>query len=584
MNSIKAIKKKNILTLLIVIIIIIIINVFSANVFTRIDMTAEKRYTLTDYTKKTLKNLKGKVYITVYLDGKDLPLQFKKFRSLIKEDLEIFKVYAGKNLDYTFVNPTDEKMPKAKRENLYKELYQLGIAPVENSQIKEGQATKTMIFPAAVISYSFYNPKNDSLITRKVGINLLNNDPNYKQSSPQNINNSVQTLEYKFINEIKKLGTTKKQRIVFLEGQGELPEANVIDIERALGEYYDIMRGQIGGRYGALNEFSAVIIAKPTKVFSEKDKFVLDQYLMQGGKILWLIDGVNVDMDSIYNYGRAYAFPALPATLKIQDQLFTYGARINSDILQDYNCSTIMLKGITATGEERNHWYKWYYFPLLITKNDNVINKYLDLIRTEFVSSIDTVGENPEIKKTILLSTSNMTKDITVNFPLQIDFKEINDVPNPKSFNSGSKPVAVLLEGIFPSLWKGRIVRKMLPYGAKFLDKSVPTKMIVVADGDICKNVVKTNGEVFPLDFDKYSLQSYGGNKQFIINSLNYLCDDQGLMSIRSREFKLRLLDKDKITTQRSLWQMINLLLPIILIVLFGVLFYFIRSRKYTKK
>jgi len=566
------------------ILLLIFVNILSSNFFTRLDLTAEKRYTLTDYTKQTLKNLNGQILITVYLDGKDLPLQFKKFRSAIKEELEIFKVYAGKNIDYEFINPTDEKKSDDERKTIYNDLYKLGIVPVENTELKEGQATKTLIFPAAVISYSFYDEQADSMIIRRIGINLLNNDPHFDQSSPENINNSIQTLEYKFVNEIKKITQKQKPKIVFLEGQGELPEAQVIEIERALSEYYDIMRGKINGRYGCLYDFDAVVIAKPTKPFAEQDKFVLDQYIMNGGKILWLIDGVNVDMDSIYNYGYSFAMPDLLGLINIDDQLFTYGIRINTDILQDLYCSTIMLKGISSTGEERNHWYKWYYFPLLVTQNTNVINKYLDVVRTEFVSSIDTVGHNPEIKKTILLTTSNLTRKIGVNVPLQIDFKEINDIPNQELFNKKFLPVAVLLEGKFPSVWKGRIVNKMLPAGAKFLEKSKTTKMIVISDGDILKNVVKSNGEVFPIGFDKYSLQNYEGNKQLIINAMNYLCDDEGLMQIRSREFKLRLLDKSKITKQRTLWQIINVVLPIIFIILLGLSLHFFRIKKYGKK
>ena len=578
-----SIKKKSILTLSVAIIVLILINVVSSKIFTRIDMTAEKRYSLTDYTKTTLKNLPGKVLVTVYLEGNDLPLQFKKFRSSVQENLSIFKVYGKGNFEYKFVNPTDDGMSQEKRKELYNELYRLGIVPVENSEIVEGKSTKTMIFPAAIISYSFKNLNNDSVITRKIGINLLNNDQNFEQSSPQNINNSVQTLEYNFINEIKKITTSKVQRVVFLEGHGELQESFVIGIERSLSEYYDVMRGQIGGRYGCLDDVEVVVIAKPTKPFSEADKFVLDQYLMKGGKILWLVDGTNVSMDSIYNFGKAFSMPANSARLNIEDQLFTYGIRINTDIIQDFNCSTIMLKGVSSTGEERNHWYKWWYFPLLATHNDHVINKYLDLIRTEFVSSIDFVGKDSDVEKTVLLTSSQMTKHFKVNFPLEIDFKEINYVPDPKSFNSGEKPVAVLLEGKFKSLWKGRIVNKMLPPGAKFLEKSKDTKMIVVADGDIAKNVVKSNGEVFPIGFDKYSMYSYDGNKQFIINSLNYLCDDEGLMSIRSREFKLRLLNKDKITNEKTKWQIINLFLPIVIVILLGLTFYYIRKRKYTK-
>jgi len=579
----KSLKRKNTIKLFITLIIIVIINVFSANIFKRIDMTAEKRYSVSDYTKQTLKNLNGQIFITIYLEGNDLPLQFKKFRKAIIEQLDIFKVYAGQNIDFEFVNPTDESLSDDEMNTLMQDLYNLGIVRVEDTKITDGQATKTLIYPSAVVTYNYYDVATDSMFSHRVGLNLLNNDPNYEQASPENINNSLQTLEYKFINEIKKITQTSAPTIVFLEGHGELDEPNVIDIERSLFEYYHVLRGELKGRYGILDSIEVLVIAKPTQEFSDSDKFVIDQYIMNGGKVLWLVDGVNVSMDSIYNYEYSYAMPANTEVLRIDDQLFTYGVRINTDILKDLLSSTIMLKGVSSTGQERDYWYNWTYFPLLITENNNVINKYIDAIKTEFISSIDTVGNNSDIKKTMLLSTSFTTRQIGVNFPLEINFEEINEIPNEQMFQEGGKPVAVLLEGQFPSLWKGRIVDRYMQNPALFKEKSVPTKMIVVSDGDIIANVVKSNGETMPLGFDKYSFYSYDGNKQFIMNAINYLADDEGLMSIRSREFKLRLLDQTTITSERTKWQLINLLSPIIFILLLGLFFNLIRNRKYKK-
>lgn len=579
----KTAKRKNIIRLVAVLLIIIVINLISSFTFTRADLTAEKRYTLTDYTKKSLKNLDGQIFITVYLDGDDLPLQFKKFRNSVKELLSVFKVYSSQNLNYEFVNPTDESKSKNDRDLLYKELHNLGIVPIESSETNEGQATQTLIFPSAVITYTFYDTKRDSLVTRRVGLNLLNNDPNFEQTSPENINNSVQGLEYAFVNEIVKLNKKTKPRIAFIEGHGELSQPYTIEMRKLLNEYYHVQGGEILGEYGVLDNFKAIIIAKPTSEFSKADKFVIDQYIMNGGKVLWLVDGVNVSMDSIYYYERSFAMPALTQSLKIDDQLFTYGVRINTDILQDAYSSSILLKGTSSTGEVRDHRYQWLYFPLLVTQNNHVINKYLDVIKTEFVSSIDTVGKNPEIKKTVLLTTSNMTRKIVVNMPLEVNFKEINDVPDQKLFTAKNLPVAFLLEGKFPSLFKGRMINNLIPNKSLFKDKSVDTKMIVVADGDIIKNVVKSDGETLPVSFDKYSLYNYYGNQQFIMNALNYLCDDEGLMSLRSREFKLRLLDQTIVEKQKSLWQIFNLFVPIAVIVLIGLVLYFVRKRKYTK-
>lgn len=581
MSTRKKIKRKTILKLSTAFVILVIINVISANFFKRIDMTAEKRFTLSDYTKETLQNLDGQIFITIYLDGKDLPLQFKKFRKAVIEQLEIFKVYAGQNIDYEFINPTDEEMSDDEQITLMQDLYDLGIVRVEDTQIKDGQATKTLIYPSAVLTYNLYDEVNDTLISRRVGLNLLNNDPNFEQSSPENINNSMQTLEYKFINEIKKITATEFPNIVFLYGHGELERSELNDILKSLSEYYNVFMGYVDGQYGFLDDADVLVIAKPTQAFSDSDKFVIDQYLMNGGKILWLVDGVNVSMDSIYYYEQSFAMPANTEVVNLDDQLFTYGVRVNTDVLQDLRSSTIMLKGVSQTGEERDYWYNWFYFPLLVTKNNHVINKYIDAVKTEFISSIDTVGNNQDIKKTVLLTTSQTTKQIGVNFPLVINFEEINELPNEQLFNQGEKPVAVLLEGKFPSLWKGRIVDRFMPNPSLFKEKSVETKMIVVSDGDIIKNVVKSNGETMPLGFDKYSFYSFDGNKEFIINAINYLADDAGLMSIRSREFKLRLLDQTIVNNEKTKWQLINLLSPILLILFIGLVFNIFRNRKY---
>ncbi len=576
-------KRTSLRNFFIALIILISLNLISAFYFVRLDMTAEKRYTLSEYTKQTLENLPGNVYITVYLDGRDLPLPFKKFRREVREILDEFKAYAGSKLNYEFVNPTSEDMDDDQRIALYKHLSQLGIIPIENQEITEGSARRVLIFPSAVLTYSYYDEKGDSLITKEVGLNLLNNDPNYDQASLENINNSVQTLEYKFISTIKKLISRKKPKIAFITGHGELPELFVIGAEQALSEYYDVRRGNIGGQYGILDTFAAIIIAKPTLPFPERDKFVIDQYIMKGGKVLWLIDGTNVDMDSIYYYDMAFAMPAFTQILKIDDQLFTYGVRINTNLIQDLRCSKIMLKGESQTGQQTTRWFNWLYFPVIISDNSHVINKYIDALKTEFVSSIDTVGKNPKIKKIPLLKTSEFSRIIPVNVPVQITFKEITEPIDRKKFNKKDIPIAYLLEGSFPSLYKGRIVNKYLPEGAKFLEESVPTKMIVVADGDIIKNAVKSTGEPMPLGFDKYSLMIFKGNKQFIINALNYLTDDEGLMSLRSRKFILRLLDQRVVAEQKTFWQIFNVVTPIALVLILGILIVYFRKLKYAK-
>jgi ABC-2 type transport system permease protein len=582
-------KKQNIIHLIAALLIIILLNYISSFLFKRFDLTSEKRYTLSDFTKNLLSETNQKIYITIYLEGNDLPISFKNMKNSVKELLDEFVVYSETNIDYEFVNPTDEEKTEEERRLIYLQLYNLGIVPVESDETTEGQSTKTMIFPSAVMTYTAYIPNGtkdgtkDTLVSVDIGINLLNNDPNFLQTSEENINNSIQALEYKLINEIQKISRLEKPNIAFIEGHGELAELEVLEMSSTLSEYYNVMRGEINGIYGILDKFEAIIIAKPTTEFSKVDKFVLDQYIMNGGKVLWLVDGVNVDMDSIYFYQHTFAMPSNVEEINLIDQLFKYGVRINTDIVQDMYCSTILLKGVSATGEERDHYYNWYYFPVLLTSNDHVINKYIDVVKTEFVSTIDTVGENQEVKKTILMTTSEFSRKLNITMPVEIDFDEINNVPDETVFNSGKQPVAVLLEGKFESAFKNQNIKEYLVNQNLFKDKSIATKQIVIADGDIIKNVVTTANETYPLGFDKYSLYTFNGNEEFLLNTINYLCDDEGLMTLRSREFKLRLLDKTKVDSQKFIWQLVNTLLPVVLIITFGIIVFFARRKKYTK-
>ncbi len=577
------IKKNHIFKISAFLIIIIVLNIISANIFKRFDLTSEKRYTLSDYSKNELSEMEQQIYIKVYLDGGKLPIPFKKMKNSIKELLDEFKVYADDNIEYEFINLSKEDA--IERKSTKKELAQLGVVPVSSSQVEEdeGQAIYTEIYPSAVITYTAYYERIDSIITRDIGLNLLNNDPNFDQSSEININNSINTLEYKFINEITKISKDAKPNIAFIEGHGELPELEIVALQSRLSEYYRIMRGRIDGKHGILDNYKAIVIAKPTEKFTEADKFVLDQYVMQGGKILWLVDGVNVNMDSILSLNHTFAMPANLQKLNIEDQIFKYGARVNTDILQDLNCSGIRLKGVSQTGEERDYLYEWHYFPVLTTKNNHVINKYINFLKTEFVSSVDTVGNDTEIKKTVLLSSSNKTNKIGVNMPYKIDFKDINLPPNKNRFLTRNIPTAVLLEGKFTSLYKGRIIDNYLNDKSLYLEKSKKTQMIVVGDGDVAKNVVKSTGEIQPLGFDKYSLMTFKGNEEFLLNAINYLCDDSGLMTIRARQLKLRLLDKTVVEKQKFLWQTVNVALPIFVVILFGVFMFFFRKMKYGK-
>lgn len=563
------VKQKNVVFFLVFLLVIVVINVLSSVFYKRIDLTADKRYTLSKYTKQVLDRLPGRIEVTVYLDGKNLPVEFKHFRLAIKDLLQEFKYYKGKDFSFKFLDPYSKKLTDKQREQLFKDFRDLGITALVYQEVSNAQASEQQIFPSAKITYTY--KAQDTVAREEIGINLLNKDPNFEPTSQQNINNSEQTLEYKFVQGLLSFERKKDKTIAFLEGQAELPEIFVVDFEKTLSKYYNVKRGAIGGHYGILDSFNVVVIAKPMAKFSKADKFVLDQYLMKGGSILWLVDGVNVSMDSIIYYNKAFAFPALPSQLDIDEMLFHYGVRINSDLLQDLYCSTIRLVSQGQGGQSQYHTFLWFYFPLLVSKNNHVINRYISYVHTNFISSIDTVGKRPGLKRTILLSTSEFSRRIPVNFPYQITLDEVNHMPPKSVFNQKNIPVAVLLEGRFNSAFRGRIVKDLLPKGTKFLTKSSKNaKMIVVSDGDIIRNEVTYDGRVLPLGFDHYSGRTYEGNKQFLLNAVNYLAGDVAIMKLRARQFTLRVLDKKAVSNHYYLWVTLGILLPLIVLILLG--------------
>ncbi len=562
----KELKQRNIFNLLIALIIIVLISYISSYVFVRFDLTSEKRYTLSKHSREMLKSLNDEVYIKVYLDGDDLPISFKRMQRSIKELLEEFKVYSSGNINYSFINPSESTDMKV-RFGFSKQLYMKGLVPVlSEEQGTEGKTSQKMLFPGVVITFN----------GRELGVNLLKTDPQYKQDSEENINNSIQSLEYEFTNALQKLSRKKKPQIAFIEGHGELNEMQNVDITKTLSEYYDVKRGFISGKIGILDSFAAIIIAKPLKRFEEKDKYVIDQYIMKGGKILWLIDGTAINMDSLE---KSPSTVAMMNELNIEDQLFKYGARVNPDLVLDMQCSPIGVAQTEGNGKTGIKLFSWLFFPLIFTHNNHTINKYMSLIKTEFISSVDTVSASEKIQKTILLTSSKFTKTEAV--PVRISLDMISRKPQKQMFNDSYKPLAVLLEGTFESIYKNRLINQFTDDKQSFKAESRPTQMIVVGDGDIIKNEVSSKGDVYPLGFDKHSKKTFKGNTEFILNSLNYLCDDAGLMSIRTRELKLRLLDKDNALNNRTLLQTLNTLLPVLVVIIFGVALFFIRKRKY---
>jgi ABC-2 type transport system permease protein len=557
---------KNILQLLLIFLIIALVGYLSSVWYFRLDLTSEKKYTLSKATRNILEDLQGDVFIQVYLDG-DMPIGFKRLKKASRELLDEFRVYSKRKVSFDFINPSDEENLK-ERNKIYKDLFEKGLHPLNvKSSDKEGGQSQKTLFPGAILNYKGL----------KMPVNMLINNPNLPAS--ENLNRSMENLEYEFVRALEAITADTIYKIAFLEGHGELYEPQVEDISRELSRYYTIDRGQIGGKPGILDSYAAVIIAKPVKPFSEADKLVLDQYLMQGGNILWMIDPVAVDMDSLMYSSITLAYLR---DLNLNDILFKYGIRINGDLIQDIQCAQIPVNTAIVGNPPKYTPVPWLFYPLL-EGSGHPVSRNLNLVRSEFASELDTLAGGGDIRKTILLKSSDFSK--TFGVPNLINLADVKNPLPREAFSRKNIPVAVLLEGEFNSVFRNRSLEAILPDRKfTFLDRSKPAKMIIISDGDIIRNDVSFQGGKpfsLPLGQDRLTQQTYG-NKDFILNAVSYLAGQSGLMELRGRELKLRMLDKAKLSSGKLKWQLINTILPVFLVLLFGIIAGIIRKRRYA--
>lgn len=552
------------MALLLSIVIILLLNFLASFVFHRFDLTSEKRYTLSDATKKLLEKLDDVVYVKVYLDG-DFPAGFKRLRNETKEMLDEFRAYSNENIEYEFINPSAN--PDKKQQNeVFKQLYDKGLQPTNLEVKEETGTTQQVIWPAALISYK----------GKEIPWQLLKTQS--YQSPEAQLNNSIQALEYEFASCVRNLTKVFRPEIAFIHGHGELDTLYTQDIRSALSEFYFVDDIVINEQLDALSKYKAIVIARPDTAFSDKDLFVIDQFVMKGGKVLWLIDPLQTPVDSLSRNGSTMA---IPLELNLENILFKYGVRVNPNMMIDLQCAAIPVNKAFKGQQPRFELMPWYFSPLLTPSTKHPISKNLDLIKVDFASTIDTL-ELPGIQKSILLSSSKYTK--TLNSPVRVDMNYLRYQPDEKKFKDSYQSVAVLLEGAFESVFKNRLPKEIATDSAiGYKSDGVPTSMIVISDGNMISNDLQYNSKKpYPLGFDKYTNQMYG-NKNFILNCVNYLCDDSGLISVRARELTLRLLDKKKIKTQRLKWQIINTALPLLAVVLFGVIYHYNRKRKYAR-
>lgn len=563
--------------------IVILLNYLGSFFFGRFDFTEDKRHSLSPNTIALLQDenrLKDRILFKIYLEG-DLPADIMKIRNAIQEKLDEFIVYGGENIQYEFIDPNgeeDEDFNFAVQQSIYDK--GRGILPCNVEIIKSGKAEVKIIWPGAIIEYGGMTVDQIQFFNKET----IHSKEDVRGLADKTINN----LEYMFISAIRRVTAEGKQTIAFLQGQGELLPVQTADVRMGLTKYYQIKDIAIGGQLDALNEVDALIVASPTEPFSEKDKFVIDQFIMHGGKVLWFVDPIDVNRDSLYFTGETYG---VAANLNIEkDMLYKYGVRLNTDLIIDKECGPLYVPGHPLQVVD------WYFYPTLQREN-HAITKNLDPIKTEYASSIEIVNQNDAgVVKTPLLTSSYNSRIFKAR--ARVNYSIIDVVPN---FNEGSQghfPVAVLLEGIFSSPFENRISDAFLSspdFKSKF--KSDSTKMLVVSDGDLIRNEVDSvmkNGAMkyypYPLDADIFGVTNQNGtpkyaygNREFVLNAIDYMLDDHSLIDVRTKTITLRVLDQQKVLEGKEFWKFINIALPLGLIFLLGIVQYISRKRKFAR-
>jgi ABC-2 type transport system permease protein len=540
---------------------IILINIIGSYFYKRFDLTQDQRYTLSNAAKETIATINIPIFIDVFLEG-DLPSEFKRLQIETKQLLEEFEAY-NPNVKFKFVNTSEEK-------GAIESLVKFGAKPAQIEIKQNGKTSIQQFFPWAIASFNG-NYIKIPLLKNQLGV-----------SSEERINNSVQNLEYAFADGFNQLIQPKKRKIAVLKGNGELEDKYVADFFATLRDYYYIAAFTLDSvaekpkkTLAQIKQFDLLVIANPTEQFTEEEKYILDQYVMSGGASLWLVDAVELVSDSVS--GNNFAFGK---DLNLTDFFFKYGIRINPNLVKDLYSAPILL----ATGNERDSQYNkypWLYSPLSNNRLSHPIVTNIEAVKFDYASSIDTLPNS--VKKTILLSSSQvskivgMPKEINITKEINKNLTIINDGPSPEEFNTGEIPLAVLLEGSFNSVYSNRIKPFKI---VNNLERSKETKMVVISDGSIIKNQFQGNRPL-ELGFDKWTNTLYG-NKEFLLNTVNYLLDDTGLINIRSKEISVAFLDPVKVAKNRFFWQWVNLLLPLNLICLFGLVFNYLRKKKYT--
>ena len=539
---------------------IVLINLLVAKEFYRVDLTEEKRYSLKPETVRILKDLEDELHVEIFLEGK-LNASFQRFQKAILETVEEFRIYSKGRITYSVSDPSAAMSEQARNEYM-SDLAARGIQPTNVIDTRDGQREERIIFPGVIVSHEGLES----------GVMLLKGN---KAGTPEEeINQSIEGIEYELISTVYSLVNTDRKQIGYITGHGELDSLQRFGFMNELENVYDVFNIKFSSQE-ELRRFDALIIAKPTMPFSERDKYLLDQYIMDGGKVLFLIDKVNASMDSL---ARDDYF-AGPADLNLDDQLFKYGVRINPDLVQDRRSGMYPIITGEVGGKPRIQLIEWPFFPLIGEFAGHPITRNLNAILTRFCSSIDTVRA-VGVKKTNLLMTSQYSRKITT--PVHININELRKNLKDSDYITKNIPVGILLEGTFTSLYKNRFP----PAGfesSEMKEESSNTSLVIIADGDIARNDVNIRtGQPQALGFDPMTNVTFA-NRDFLLNTLAYLTNENGLIQARNKEVKIRPLDKVRIKDERLKWQVLNLVLPLALIIGYGVVRSYLRKRKFAR-
>lgn len=538
--------------------------------FFRVDLTSEKRFSIAIQSRKLMQELNQPVHVTIYSGGK-VDANFARLNKATRELLEELNIYATKRVSYQFVNPS-ESTSEEERNKTYFTLEQRGLRSMSvASRDANGQITRSIVFPWAEV------------VIGKDTMPVCLLQPDGQRDGENGINRAIENLEFQFTDAIRILNKNKIEKIAFLEGHDELPEELVYDVSEAFSRYFQIDRGVIGLETDILDEYKAIVIAKPTKPFSESDKYIIDQYIMNGGRVLWLIDGVQIAENNLTQKGVA---PLLPLDINLNDQLFRYGVRITNTLVQDAQCAYIPIN-IAKPGEPAVFEpIPWFYTPLLLPSPINPVTKNLMQVKANFASVLDFTNNENLVEKEMLLITSNATR--VSQAPATIDLTQLLENSKREGyFFTKYQPVAASLQGVFPSNFpsRGRMIPNGIINNKPHRDESLPTRMVVIADGDIIRNDIEHSAQgirIIPAGYDRSSHMTFG-NKDFLLNSILYLTDDQDWLSLRNRTFKLHLLNKTAVNTNRFFWQWSNILLPLALLSIFGTIHFTIRRKRFKK-